>query len=117
MAVPWYRVSDRAALLLIVKRSEIAFIVTRRQDKEQQRVGSLLRSALEPKGRRPSSQCREGYAVDGFTDTWDVEGCSVHKGGPAKSGEVKRTLRRNCWGVTRRMRTEMGPDRKRELGK
>lgn len=50
------------------------------------------------------------------SDTWDVEGCSVHRGCPDKSREVKRALWRNCWDITRK-RKEMGPDRKRELGK
>lgn len=64
----------------------MAFIVTRRQDKEQQQVHSLLRSPPEPQSRCPSS---EVSAVAGFTDTQDTEGCSVS---PAKSREVRRAL-------------------------
>lgn len=83
--VPRYRTT----LLLILKRSEITFIVTRRWDEEQQKVCSLLRSPPEPKGRCPSTQCREDHAVDGLTDTGDTEGCSVCEGGPPKSREVE----------------------------
>lgn len=53
----------------------------------------------------------------GFTNTGGVEGCSVYRGCPDKSREVKRALWRNCRDITRKMRKEMGPGRKRELGK
>lgn len=53
----------------------------------------------------------------GFINTWDAEGCLVHRGCPDKSREVKRVLWRNGWDITRMMREEMDPDRKRELGK
>lgn len=49
MAVPWYQILGRVALLLMLRRLEIAFVVTQRQDEEQQQVCRLLRSPLEPK--------------------------------------------------------------------
>lgn len=59
----------------------------------------------------------EGHTADGFTNPWDVEGCSAHRDCPDKSRDVKRALWRNCWNITRMVGKEIGPDRKRELGK
>lgn len=53
----------------------------------------------------------------GVSNSWGVEGCSVPRGCPDKSREVKGALWSNCWDITRKMRKEMGPDRRRELGK
>lgn len=51
----------------------------------------LVEEPSGDKGRCPGSRCRGGYAVDGFTNTWDVEGslgCQKQRGGESLVQEM-----------------------------
>lgn len=57
----------------------------------------------------------EGHSVVWFYQHLECGGVLGPQGFPDKSREVKRALWRNCLDITRKMRKEMGPDRKKEL--
>lgn len=55
-------------MLLTLERSEIAFIVSQRQDREQQQTCGLLRSPPKLQGWCLSTPHKVGYAVVDFSD-------------------------------------------------